>query len=95
MKQEQLKERDLDDELDGFTLTRMESIKLEACSTKEQALCLYAGRLLRPVWFRKVEELTKDQTYYVSAKLRDFLRYMENTPPDARLISTKKKDGAR
>jgi hypothetical protein len=44
--------------LDVYSVLRREELKIQPCSTKEQALCLYLGRVLRPVWWREAKELT-------------------------------------
>lgn len=91
--QDLLKEKESDDEYDIFGSTRLAPVRLETCTVKEQALCVYAARLLRPVWNRKADELSVEQTHVVSTKLRDFMKFLEETPPDLKAMSTKKKEG--
>jgi hypothetical protein len=73
----------------------MTELKLQPCTTKEQALCLYISILLRPIWNRKASELAMEETHIIRMKLQDLMRFIDETPIDYRMSETKRKEGAR
>lgn len=71
-------------------------MKIQPCSTKEQALCLYLCRILRPVWWRDAKELSEDETKFISDKLGHLYEHIASNPINSLdVLITKSKEGPR